>query len=119
VCGYLAHMYAADETVPNAVVIVTARVVARALTTSPTDPNVDSYASTRAMGSFSASNTAHVAQDVLGGGVWLTRQDKMALDAIDGIGSQTAINVPLYRLSWCPDAPDGWWLMAPAPGGSP
>lgn len=103
--GYLEHVYPPaplDETLPNpdpvpdAARIVCARVVARALTAAKTDPNYDSYTASRNMGGFGASNTAHVAADVLGGGVWLTRQDKMALDAISGIGQHQATHVPMF-----------------------
>lgn len=112
--GYLGHTYAADETVPDAARIVCARVVARALTATPVDPNFDRYDST--MGPFTQQK--HVAPDVLGGGVWLTRQDKMALDAIGGVYSRMT-NVSLYPFDPCPTAPPNWWLMTPAPGGSP
>lgn len=116
VCGYLGHTYTADETVPEAARVVCARMVARALTTSPVDPNASEYSRASAMGSFSATSTAHVAADVLGGGVWLTKQDKMALDSIGAITRRTVVNLPMYATSWCPDAPDRWWLMTPAPG---
>jgi hypothetical protein len=113
VCGYLGHTFAGtdDDPVPNAARIVTARVVARALTATPVDGNFDTYGST--MGPF--AHTKHVAQDVLGGGVWLTRQDKLALDSIGGTYSKMT-NVPLYDLRWCPPAPPNWWLMTPASG---
>lgn len=102
--GYLEHVYPpapvddspSPDPVPDAARIVCARVVARALTTTNTDPNYDSYTHSRNMGGFGASNTAHVAADVLGGGVWLTKQDKMALDAISGIGQNQATNVAMY-----------------------
>jgi hypothetical protein len=118
--GYLGHTYPDPPTdgstnpdpVPGAARIVTARVVARALTATPVDPNFDRYGST--MGPF--THTKSVAQDVLGGGVWLTRQDKLALDAIGGTYSRMT-NVAVYDLRWCPPAPPNWWLMTPAPGG--
>jgi hypothetical protein len=119
--GYLGHTYPDPPTdgstnrdpVPDAARIVTARVVARALTATPVDPNFDRYASS--MGPF--THTKSVAQDVLGGGVWLTRQDKMALDAIGGTYAKMT-NVPMYDLRWCPPVPGpNWWLMTPAPGG--
>lgn len=117
VCGYLGHTFAGtdDDPVPGAATIVCARVVARALTTSPTDPNLSESTNTRGMGSFSATTTAHLAQDVLGGGVWLTRQDKMALDSIGGAYSRMTC-VPLYPFDPCPPAPPNWWQMTPAPG---
>lgn len=84
--GYLNHTFDDPPTdgspnadpVPDAARIVTSRVVARAMTSTPVDPNFDQYSS--GMGPFTHSK--HVAQDVLGGGVWLTHQDKMALDSI-------------------------------------
>src|SRR4051812_40145806 len=91
--GYLGHTYTDDEDIPVAATIVCARVVARALTARPVDGNFDSYGST--MGPF--SHTKHVAADVLGGGVWLTKQDKMALDSIGSAHSRTS-NVALYDL---------------------
>lgn len=113
--GYLGHTYPDPPTdpavtnpdpVPDGARIVAARVVARALladaanTHNPgagpvVDPNIDSITSTRAMGGFSATKTEHVAADVLGGGVWLTRQDKMALDSIGGAYSRQS-NVAMY-----------------------
>jgi hypothetical protein len=89
--GYLRHTYTADETVPDAARIVCARVVARALTTPVTTPNADRYDST--MGPFTAST--QVTRDALGGGVWLTRQDKMALDSIPGEGLTNRSMIPL------------------------
>ena len=108
--GYLRHTYTADETVPDAARIVCARVVARALTTPVTTPNADRYDST--MGPFTAST--QMTRDALGGGVWLTRQDKMALDSIPGGGLTNRSMIPLKP---CPPAPPNWWLMTPAPGG--
>lgn len=102
--GYLGHTYPDPPTdidvpnpdpVPDAARIVCARVVARALTAGRVEPNFDSYTNAAAMGGMSYTNTRHVAQDVLGGGVWLTRQDKMALDSIGGIYSKQS-NVALY-----------------------
>jgi hypothetical protein len=112
--GYLGHTYPDPPTdpdvvnpdpVPDAARVVAARAVARALIADaanngpggprPLDPNIDAYTSSRSMGGFSATKTEHVAADVLGGGVWLTRQDKMALDSIGGAYSRQT-NVPLY-----------------------
>lgn len=85
--GYLNHTFddapeppaINPDPVPDAARVVTARVVARAMTSAPVDPNFDQYSS--GMGPF--QHTKHVSQDVLGGGVWLTHQDKMALDSIE------------------------------------
>src|SRR4051812_14736980 len=66
--------------IPGAAQIVCRRVVARALTATPIDPSFDTYAST--IGPL--SHTKHVTSDVLGGGVWLTRQDRLILDGIPG-----------------------------------
>lgn len=86
ICGYLGHTFAGrdDEPVPDAARVVCARVVARAITSTHVDPNFDNHSRASAIGPFSHTDTHHVAPDVLGGGVWLTRQDKMALDSIGG-----------------------------------
>lgn len=113
--GYLGHTYADPPTdgspnpdpVPDAARLVAARVVARALTSTPVDPNFDSYSS--AMGPF--SHQKHVAQDVLGGGVWLTRQDKMALDAIDT--NARISNISTYHPEPTPVGLAGSILMPP------
>lgn len=113
--GYLERTYPdppVNPTDPNPVPeparIVCRRAVARALVTPDADPRFDSYAS--AMGSM--SHTKHVGQDVMGGGVWLTRQDKMILD---GIGNTDRIvHVPMFVADPCPEAPPNWWLMTPS-----
>ncbi|MCV7010354.1 hypothetical protein [Mycobacterium gordonae] len=114
--GYLERSYPdppANPTDPNPVPeparIVCRRAVARAVVTPDADPRFDSYAS--AMGSM--SHTKHVRQDVMGGGVWLTRQDKMILD---GIGSADRIvHVSMQPERSCPPVPPGrWWEMRPA-----
>jgi hypothetical protein len=117
--GYLGHTYPdppTDDTpnpdpVPAAAKIVTARMVARALTATPVEGNFDTYGST--MGPF--AHTKHVAADVLGGGVWLTRQDKMALDSIGGIYSLQT-NVAMYDR---PRYPVGIVGLLHGPSGSP
>jgi hypothetical protein len=117
VCGYLGHQFAGtdDDPIPNAARIVAARAVARALTATPVDGNCDSYTNGSTMGPFAHTSTRHVASDVLGGGVWLTRQDKMALDSIGGTYSLQT-NVALFDLPWsrCPPPAGRWWLMLPA-----
>lgn len=101
--GYLETAYpdppeddtASDPTVnpvPQPARIVCRRMVARALSTPEIDPRFDSYAS--AMGPL--SHTKHVGQDVMGGGVWLTRQDKLILDGIPGTDS--AVHMAMYDL---------------------
>lgn len=112
--GYIGHTFAGtdDDPVPTAAVIVCARVVARALTATPVDPNFDAYGST--IGPFAHSK--RVAPDVLGGGVWLTKQDKLALDSIGGAYSRMT-NIALYDLGWCPPAPPDWWEVTPASSG--
>lgn len=108
--GYLGHPFAIGETVPNAAKLVCARMVARAITATPVDPNFESYGS-----SFGPmAHTKHVAQDVLGGGVWLTRQDKLILDGITTNAGMQSIN--LYALDPCPPPPPNWWLLSPTPG---
>lgn len=98
--GYLEHTYPDPPTdstepnpdpVPDAARIVTARVVARAYTT-PAGPATGQDSSNSTMGPFSKS--AHITQDALGGGVWLTNQDKLALDSIPGRG---LTNMALYE----------------------
>lgn len=101
---------------PNAATIVCARVVARTLTSTPVEPNLDTYSRASAMGPFNHTDIRHVAQDVLGGGVWLTRQDKMALSSVGGTYSKMT-NLPLYPFDPCPPAPPNWWRMTPASGG--
>lgn len=97
--------------VPDAARLVCRRMVARVLTSAPIDANFDAYAST--MGPM--SHTKHVAQDVLGGGVWLTNQDKVILNGITSAGVGV-VNIPLYAISSCPPAPPNWWKMTPASG---
>lgn len=96
--------------VPEPARIVCRRVVARALIAPEIDPRFDTYAST--MGPL--SHTKHVAADVLGGGVWLTRQDKLILDGIPA--TNDAMNIPLFAFTPCPAAPPNWWQMTPAAG---
>lgn len=78
--------------VPQPARIVCRRMVARALTSPAIDSRFDSYAST--MGPL--SHTKHVGADVMGGGVWLTKQDKMILDGIPGTDS--AVHVAMFEL---------------------
>lgn len=126
--GYLEHNYpeppdppeVSPDPIPQAAMIVTARMVARALTSSQSDPSTDTHSS--GMGPF--TNSQHTAQDALGGGVWLTRQDKMALDSIEGISVNHQTNVAMYDAPRYPsglvnilhgrtgrpdDVPHGWY----------
>jgi hypothetical protein len=104
VCGYLGHAYTgtSDDPVPNAARIVAARVVARALTSPRLDPNFDTYNSS--MGPL--AHTKHVAPDAIGGGVWLTRQDKLMLDSISTLPRFS--NVALHAWPACQPITAAW-----------
>ncbi len=117
--GYLQRAYPdppnnpqAVNPVPEAARTVCRRTVARVLTSTPVDPSFDSYAAT--MGPM--SHTKHVAADALGGGVWLTNQDKVILNSITTT-ALGVIHIPMYATSSCPPAPPNWWNLTPASGG--
>jgi hypothetical protein len=90
--GYLGVCYADGADVPDAVTVVTSRVVARLLTSNSIPSQVES--ASRSMGPFSAQ-LSFVA-DSTSGGPWLTKSDKMTLAPYRARG---AVSIPLVRES--------------------
>lgn len=88
--GYLQREFIDTDPIPKQATVVCARMVARALTTRQAPPTIDSVNSS--MGPFAASQ--HITQDALGGGVWLTRQDRLLLDGI--MKEPRMTNVAMY-----------------------
>lgn len=88
--GYLGVCYDEAAAVPEAVTVVTSRVVSRILTSTTMPSQAES--SSRGMGPFSAQ-ISYVA-DSTSGGPWLTKSDRMTLAPYRARG---AVSVPLVR----------------------
>jgi len=91
--GYLGVCYAEGAEVPEAVIVVASRIVARILLL-PDGAAALEDSRTRGMGPFSATTT--LATDNSAGGPWLTKSDKMALAPYRARG---AVSIPLVRES--------------------
>lgn len=95
--GYLQIDYDGDHPAPQAVIVVTSRVIARMLDSTGNLPAMADSLS-RGMGSFSA--TTHLVADSTSGGPWLTKSDKMALEPYRAGGVAC---IPLTREGYIED----------------
>lgn len=99
--GYLGVTYAVGDDVPEAVIVVTSRVVARILTMAASGLPSQMDSVTRGMGSFSA--TTQFTADATSGGPWLTKSDRMTLAQFRLGGAMT---IPLVRETGRVTVPD-------------
>lgn len=93
--GYVPVPHGDPPAFADEVRVVTARLVARALTAPARPADLDTFNSS--MGPM--GHSAHVAADAIGGGAWLTKADKLILDSL--VHRPGLSNIAMYDVEPC------------------